>query len=172
MKACASQVLARPDCHTTMTIRDIAIQGYDVPKNTMVIINHWALHHNPNLWKNVTDFKPERFLGKDGNMAPKPEAWLPFSAGTRACLGQSVAKPELNLLFAALMQKFTWRIAEGKVIDLTPNGNMFALFPKPHDLIVEERKRSVQCSHQCFVAVYYIQYLIAKGQRITSLNGA
>ena len=26
-----------------------SVCGYDVPKNTMVIINHWALHHDPNV---------------------------------------------------------------------------------------------------------------------------
>ena len=105
----------------------------------MVVINLWALHHDPAAWDNVNAFIPERFLDKDGKMGPKPENWLPFSAGRRVCLGESVAKPELHLLFACLMQRFTWRLPEGEKVDLTPDGNSFGLLPKLHQLIVEER---------------------------------
>ena len=113
--------------------------GYDAPKNTAVMINHWALHHDPEVWENVNDFKPERFLDETGKLGPKPQNWLPFSAGRRVCLGESVAKPELHLIFAALMQKFKWRLPDGEKVDLSPTGNVFVLFPKPHTLIVEQR---------------------------------
>ena len=122
------------------TTCDTSVGGYDVPKGTTVMINHWALHHDPKAWKNVDDFIPERFLDKDRKLGPKPDSWLPFSAGRRVCLGEAVAKPELHLLFAALMQKFKWSIPEGTQVDLSPIGNSFALFPKPHALVVEERK--------------------------------
>ena len=122
------------------TTRDTSVCGFDVPKGTMVIINHWALHHDPNAWENVNDFIPERFLDKDRKLGPKPESWLPFSAGRRVCLGEIVAKPELHLLFAALMQKFTWRIPEGTQVDLSPTGNMFVAFPRTYALVVTERK--------------------------------
>ena len=122
------------------TTRDTSVGGFDVPKGTMVMINHWALHHDPKAWENVDDFIPERFLDKDGKLGTKPENWLPFSAGRRVCLGETVAKPELHLLFAALMQKFTWRLPEGVKADLSPAGNMFVAYPRPHALVVEERK--------------------------------
>ena len=128
----------------TITSGFICLLGhYDVPKGTMVIINHWALHHDPNAWENVSNLIPERFLDTDGKMGPKPENWLPFSAGRRVCLGESVAKPELHLLFACLMQRFSWRMPEGEKIDLSPTGNSLLLFPKPHQLIVETRMPKV-----------------------------
>ena len=133
--------VALPTAVPHKTTCDTLVGGYDVPKGTMVIINIWALHHDPKAWNNVDDFIPERFLDKDEKLGPKPESWLPFSAGTRVCLGEPVAKPALLLLFAALMQRFTWRIPEGKKIDLSPNGNIFSIFPKPHELLVEERIR-------------------------------
>lgn len=122
------------------TTRDTSVGGFDVPKGSMAIINHWALHHDPKAWENVDDFIPERFLDKDGKLGPKPESWLPFSAGRRVCLGETVAKPELHLLFAALMQKFTWRIQEGTKVDLSPTGNMFVSYPRTHAFVVKERK--------------------------------
>ena len=104
------------------TTRDNSVAGYDVPKDTMVIINIWALHHDATAWDNVDKFIPERFLNADGKMGPKPDSWLPFSAGRRVCLGETVAKPELHLIFAALMQQFSWRAPNGVNIDLTPQG--------------------------------------------------
>ena len=123
------------------TLCDTSVGGYDVPRNTMVVINHWALHHDPTVWENADHFIPERFLDTDGKLGPTPENWFPFSAGKRVCMGETVAKPELLLLFAALMQRFTWKIPTGRQVDLSPNGNMFSIYPKPHEMFVEKRSR-------------------------------
>lgn len=121
------------------TVRDTSVGGYTIPKDTNVIINHWALHHDPRKWDKVTEFIPERYLDKDGKLGPKPENWLPFSAGRRVCLGEMVAKPELHLIFASLMQRFSWSFPKGKKADITPTGNMFILIPKPCEMIMKER---------------------------------
>ena len=123
------------------TLCDTSVGGYDVPSNTMVLVNHWALHYDPKVWKNVDHFIPERFLDMNGKLGPTPDNWFPFSAGERGCLGETVAKPELLLLFAALMQRFKWRIPTGRQVDLAPNGNMYSLYPKPQELLIEKRNR-------------------------------
>ena len=113
---------------------------YDIPKDTVILVNYWALHHDPTKWKRVNDFIPERYLDENGKLGPKPENWLPFSAGRRVCLGETVAKPELHLIFACLIQRFTWELPSGVQADLSPDGTWFSLLPKPHKLIVTERK--------------------------------
>ena len=126
--------------HTTRC--DTKLNGYDVPGNTLIFINHWALHYDPNVWKDPHNFIPERFLDTDGKLAPIPEHWFPFGTGKRVCLGESVAKPELLLLFAALMQKFRWKIPVGKKVDLAPSGSLLgmpSIHSKPHELLVENR---------------------------------
>ena len=107
----------------------------------MVVVNYWALHHDPTKWERVEDFIPERYLDETGKLGPKPENWLPFSAGRRVCLGETVAKPELHLIFAYLLQQFTWQLPEGVKPDLSPMGSWFSLNSKPHKFIVKERKR-------------------------------
>lgn len=118
---------------------DTSIDGYDVPKDTMIMVNLWALHHEPEKWEDVNAFKPERMLDKDGKLGPKPDNWLPFSAGRRVCLGEPVAKPEFHLIFACLMQRFNWQLPYGVQANLTPDRNIFGIVPKPHKLIIEER---------------------------------
>ena len=113
--------------------------GYNLPKGTNVLINHWALHHDPNKWENVSEFRPERYL-ENGKLGPKPESWLPFSAGRRVCLGEIVAKPELLFIFACLMQRFRWSMPNGEKADLSPTGNMFKIEPKDHKLVIIDRK--------------------------------
>ncbi|ESO89934.1 hypothetical protein LOTGIDRAFT_72583, partial [Lottia gigantea] len=83
---------------------DTTIGKYDVPKGTFIFINHYALHLNPDHWPEVNKFKPERYLDDDGKMAPKPDYWLPFSAGRRVCVGEPMAKSELHLVMAGLFQ--------------------------------------------------------------------
>ena len=105
----------------------------------MVFINHWALHHDPTKWDDVEDFIPERFLDKDGKLGPKPENWLPFSAGRRVCLGEPVAKPEFHLIFACLMQTIRLRLPDGVKADLYPDRSVFGIVPKPHKMFIEKR---------------------------------
>ncbi|KAH3850487.1 hypothetical protein DPMN_092899 [Dreissena polymorpha] len=112
---------------------------YKLPKGTPVVINHWALHHDPEAWNDVDAFIPERFLDEDGKLGPKPKSYLPFSAGTRVCLGEFVAKPELHLLFACLMQRYTWSMEDGKTPDLAPIGSIFAMNPKEQDVVIKRR---------------------------------
>ena len=80
--------------------------GYPVPKGTNVIVNHWALHNDPEFWNNVYEFDPYRYLTQEGKMDVKPDSWLPFSAGRRVCLGEQVVKAELLMITANLLQHF------------------------------------------------------------------
>ena len=95
--------------------------GYDIPKDTTVFINHWALHNDTNALKNVDKFDPYRYLDSGGKLDKKPENWLPFSAGRRVCLGEQLAKTELLLIASHLLQKFTFK---------PPNGVEFVVLPK------------------------------------------
>ncbi|KAL4229507.1 hypothetical protein ACF0H5_012547 [Mactra antiquata] len=122
-----------------MTTRDTEIAGYKIPSGTEVVINHYALHHEPTAWREVDRFIPERYLDEDGKLGPKPQNWLPFSAGTRVCLGEFVAKPELHLIFACLMQRYNWKMVSGKCADLSTWGNFFSRLCKPYKVIVEKR---------------------------------
>lgn len=39
------------------------VGGYDVPKDTMVIMNIWSIHHDPNTWTDPFKFKPGKIHG-------------------------------------------------------------------------------------------------------------
>ncbi|XP_071082988.1 steroid 17-alpha-hydroxylase/17,20 lyase-like [Haliotis cracherodii] len=122
-----------------MSLCDTHVGGFDIPKGTLVLINHHALHHDPEQWRDPEVFKPERFLDQTGKMAAKPESWLPFSAGRRVCLGESVAKPELHLLLAGIMRHLRVSLPPGTKLNFEQRGGSFQSIPNEYEITVEAR---------------------------------
>ncbi|KAK3099712.1 hypothetical protein FSP39_008420 [Pinctada imbricata] len=122
------------------TICDSSVGGFDIPKGTMVFNNYWALHNDSNFWKDVDKFDPYRYLTKDGKMDMKPESWLPFSAGRRVCLGEPVARTELLLIAANMLQNFNFKTSSGVKHKVTTKFNAPGNeLPEPHKVIIEKR---------------------------------
>ncbi|XP_074524638.1 cytochrome P450 2J2-like [Halichoeres trimaculatus] len=95
-----------------MTTREIQLEGYTIPKGITVIPNLTSVLYGENKWETPFDFNPGHFLDKDGKFV-KPAAFLPFCAGKRQCLGESLAKMELFLFFTSFMQHFTFSMPAG-----------------------------------------------------------
>ncbi|XP_025099209.1 cytochrome P450 2D3-like [Pomacea canaliculata] len=122
------------------TICDTTVGGFDVPKGTMIFINHWALHNDPDHWDKPEEFRPERFLDDQGKMAPKPDSWLPFSTGRRVCLGEAIAKPEILLVLACILKRLNISLPAGDKFDPRPAYNStIVCTPKPYRIIVTKR---------------------------------
>uniref|UniRef100_T1JKI8 Cytochrome P450 n=1 Tax=Strigamia maritima TaxID=126957 RepID=T1JKI8_STRMM len=79
--------------------------GYKIPKDSRVISNLWAIHHDPKLWNDPHKFMPERFLNAKGEVE-KPEYFIPFSIGKHICIGENMAKLELFLYLTSILQRF------------------------------------------------------------------
>ncbi|XP_054711043.1 uncharacterized protein LOC129220640 [Uloborus diversus] len=88
------------------TLADTSVCGHNIPKNTIVLANFWAVHHDPNNWENPDKFEPERFLSTDGKSIVKSIHLMPFSVGKRVCPGETFANMELFLYFVSIFQKF------------------------------------------------------------------
>lgn len=102
--------LAIPHKTTQRTL----LEGYHIPKDTMVIANLWSLHHDASIWKDPFKFDPKRFLNNEGKYAPPPGGdLLPFSAGPRGCMGEVLARSELFLFLSHLLQRFTFEAISG-----------------------------------------------------------
>ncbi|XP_043936575.1 cytochrome P450 2J4-like [Protopterus annectens] len=83
--------------------------GYVLPKGTAVIANLTSALFDPEHWKFPDQFNPENFLDEKGEFS-RSDAFIPFSAGLRVCLGEQLARMELFLFFSSLLQHldFIW----------------------------------------------------------------
>ncbi|XP_030455715.1 cytochrome P450 81E8-like [Syzygium oleosum] len=96
---------------------DCTIGGYLVPCGTIVLVNAWASHRDPELWEEPTAFKPERFEGGNGENHRK--LVLPFGLGRRACPGAPLAHRVMGLTLGLLIQCFDWKRVNKEKIDMT-----------------------------------------------------
>ncbi len=78
---------------------------YRIPKGAYLAITMYALHRHPQYWPDADRFDPERFAPNRGE-SRHSYAYLPFSAGPRACIGASMAMLEIQLVLAQLLQRF------------------------------------------------------------------
>ncbi|GBM52619.1 Cytochrome P450 2J2 [Araneus ventricosus] len=88
------------------TLADTTVGGHNLPKGTTVIANFWAVHHDPRYWGEPDEFKPERFLNKEGKSVVRPSYFMPFSLGRRKCPGESMAYLEMFLYFTSILREF------------------------------------------------------------------
>ncbi|XP_040212691.1 cytochrome P450 2K1-like [Rana temporaria] len=117
--------------HTTPN--DVYFRGYCIPKGTEVIPFLTSVLHDKTQWETPCEFNPNHFLDANGKFV-KRDAFMPFSAGRRVCVGESLAKMELFLFFTGLLQAFTFYPPPGvsrENITLEP-GTGFISVPLPH----------------------------------------
>ncbi|XP_068828209.1 cytochrome P450 2D14-like isoform X1 [Capricornis sumatraensis] len=121
-----------------MTSRDIEVQGFHVPKGTTLITNLSSVLKDETLWEKPFRFHPEHFLDAQGRFV-KQEAFIPFSAGRRACLGEPLARMELFLFFTSLLQHFSFSVPAGQ--PHPSHHGVFALLvtPAPYQLCAVPR---------------------------------
>jgi cytochrome P450 len=72
------------------------------------------VHHNPGLWDDPDRFDPVRFLG-DQPFQRHRQAWVPFGAGQRQCIGRDLSLMETQIILPMLLQRFTLTAVPGRV---------------------------------------------------------
>uniref|UniRef100_A0A2I3GYJ5 Cytochrome P450 family 2 subfamily D member 6 n=1 Tax=Nomascus leucogenys TaxID=61853 RepID=A0A2I3GYJ5_NOMLE len=123
---------------THMTSRDIEVQGFHIPKGTTLFTNLSSVLKDEAVWEKPFRFHPEHFLDAQGHFV-KPEAFLPFSAGRRACLGEPLARMELFLFFTCLLQRFSFSVPAGQPRPSHHGVFAFLVTPSPYELCAVPR---------------------------------
>ena len=72
---------------------------------TNILVNHSATHHDPAIWDDPEEFKPDRFLPTD-NDTHHPLDYSPFGAGPRVCIGERIAKMEYRYMCIEFLRRF------------------------------------------------------------------
>jgi cytochrome P450 len=85
-----------------------------VAPGAQVVLSPWHLHRHERLWDNPDGFDPARWATENGKQCQR-EAYLPFSAGPRACTGAGFAMVEAAVLLAQLLRAYRFDLVVGRV---------------------------------------------------------
>ncbi|KAL4559598.1 hypothetical protein LXL04_031741 [Taraxacum kok-saghyz] len=118
---------------------DCTIGGYKVPSGTMLLVNQWAIHHDPKIWPDPKSFKPERFEGLDGTR--DGFKLMPFGSGRRSCPGEGLAVRVMGSTLGLMIQCFESERMSEKLVDMTEGPGL--TMPKADPLVANCKPRLV-----------------------------
>ncbi|KAJ4128066.1 hypothetical protein NW768_008350 [Fusarium equiseti] len=101
-----------------MTTEDDIYKGFFIPKNTLLFPAVSSITHDPELYHDPMEFKPERYSEPYNEPLPSD---VVFGFGRRACPGKWIAEQTMFLTIAQMLAAFTIAKAvdeEGKEIDV------------------------------------------------------
>ncbi|MEZ4875679.1 MAG: cytochrome P450 [Flavobacteriaceae bacterium] len=95
-------------------LEDDTLKEYFIKADTMIGISFYELHRHPAYWENPNDFIPDRFLNKNTFAS---NAYYPFGAGPRMCIGMGFAVYEMVLAISQILCRFsiTTQVQEAKI---------------------------------------------------------
>ena len=67
--------------------------------------SQYVMHHHSGYWNDPSKFDPERFA--NGTQGFAKNAFMPFIAGPRACLGKHFAMMQMKIILYSLFRNFS-----------------------------------------------------------------
>ncbi len=88
-----------PNAAPRLVMRPVEIGGWEYPAGVCLIANGYLIHHDPAIYPDPYEFRPERFLSEP----PGTYTWIPFGGGRRRCLGASFALLEMKIVLRSVL---------------------------------------------------------------------
>ena len=110
------------------TIEADVLGGYPVPAKTNVLLPLYLLHRHPRFWREPERFAPERFAPE--HEAERPRfAYMPFAAGPRHCIGETVAVYEMLMHLYKVGRRYRLSYVPDKPLELEAQINLRTRHP-------------------------------------------
>jgi|HubBroStandDraft_6_1064221.scaffolds.fasta_scaffold45790_2 cytochrome P450 len=110
------------------TIEADVLGGYQVPANTNVLLPLYLLHRHPGFWQEPERFWPERFAPEHESERPR-FAYMPFAAGPRHCIGESLALFEMLMHLYKVARRYRLTYVPDKPLELEAQINLRTRYP-------------------------------------------
>ncbi len=130
---------------------DISIKGYTIRKGSRIVFFNHAISHDPDLWVNPENFRPERFLEEEkevtisAGVISKVSDKLKgnfFGYGKRFCPGYQLARKELFLQAVYYLWAFEFFTpVDSEKIDLTMEMGLLSKPKNPVRIRAKYRQR-------------------------------
>jgi cytochrome P450 len=100
-------------------IRECRIGDCTIPAGSVAIVSPFVTQRDPRWFRDPEKFDPSRWTPEQRSSRPR-FSYFPFSAGSRACLGEAFAGIEGVLCLATLAQKWRFKLVPGHPVVLQP----------------------------------------------------
>lgn len=108
------------------------IDGNFIPGGTDVAVGIYSIHHSDKYYEDPFMYKPERWYrpADDGSKTRDSgrHAYMPFSIGSRSCVGKPLALAQVMLTFSRLLWEY-----EISRADAPPNWTELDLHPSEYE---------------------------------------
>lgn len=125
--------------HNTTT--DTRVGKWNIPKDTGMLYNIYAVHHDPKNWENPEEFRPERFLDPvTGKVCTDVGPLITFGQGARSCPGEKLAQSDMFYILVRLMQRLTLSVpSESSDVNWNGKGSSLFLHPARQNIVYTRR---------------------------------
>lgn len=87
------------------------IDGQMIAGNTLVSISAYTAHRDPDIFPDPEAFRPERWLAKgDEKLREMLTKSIPFTTGSRGCIGRNVTMLVQRLFLASLCHRYEFAL--------------------------------------------------------------
>jgi len=118
------------------------VGGVFIPGGTVVSMQCYTTHRDPKVFPDPDRFDPRRWMDVgDDTLERMKDLFMPFSKGTRNCIGQAMAVMVLKLTTVALVKEFKVRKADGMSGEDMEMKDHFLAFPKGKRCLLVFEKR-------------------------------
>lgn len=110
---------------TRKALSDDHLGDFFVPTGTEIYIAPYLIQRHPRLWDEPDRFNPDRF---DGESSPPrhPLAMMPFSVGPRNCIGEFLARMEMQIHLMIIARHLRLRLVEPQRPQLAAGVNLLS----------------------------------------------
>ncbi|KAI0298977.1 cytochrome P450 monooxygenase [Multifurca ochricompacta] len=126
------------------SMNDDQYRGYDIPADTVIIPNVWAMTRDEKMYPEADSFNPERFMNQDesGREQTDPKDFI-FGFGRRECPGKTFADANVWLVSACIIAAFQAPVSRNesgeKVVPQAKFTSGFVRHPEPFECDIKPR---------------------------------
>jgi enediyne biosynthesis protein E7 len=105
------------------TVGPDVLGGYEIPAGANVLLPLYLLHRHPRYWSDPDLFQPERF-GPEHEATRPRFAFMPFSAGPRHCIGETLAQYEMLMHLQRAIPRYRLLFVPDQPLELEAQINL------------------------------------------------
>ncbi|KAM1125636.1 hypothetical protein ACFX1Q_040924 [Malus domestica] len=134
-----------------LAITDTMIDGYHVPAGTTTMVNMWEISRDPEFWPDPLQFKPERFMPREGEheflVFGSDLRLALFGSGRQTCPGKAMGLTTVKFWVASLLHEYEWQPSDGNTVDLLEVLRLSCEMASPLVAKVRPRRSRVTITH-------------------------